>query len=141
SIHQTVTCFFDARSAERSYFATRDKAFLALYQANLPSMHTNIARLRSLTADNPEQQKRLEMFDAAVGLQFSRMSLSLADAAAGRMETADRLIADRTERTNAQRIFFIAKAMENEERRLLKQRVSRVNFFATSTLVANVSAI
>lgn len=141
NIHLTVTCFFEARSAERSYFATHDSAFLASYQASLPRMHANISKLRLLTDDNPAQQGRVDILDGALTRQFSRMSMAIAGAAAGRRETADQLIADRTERRNARQIFSIARSMEDEERRLLKQRASSVDFFAALTLVACACAI
>ncbi len=141
NIHLTVTGFLQARSAERSYFATRDKSFLTAYQAELPRMHNNVARLRSLTIDNPIQQSRVDELDAAMNGQFFRMSAALADASAGKIETADRLIADQTERANAQHIFDVTQRMEIEERRLLKERVGNVKFFATLSLIVCALAI
>lgn len=74
NIHLTVTGFFQARAAERSYFATHDKSFLVAYQTELPRMHNNVAKLRSLTIDNPSQQARIDQLDAALSAQFLRMS-------------------------------------------------------------------
>jgi len=141
NIHSTVTGFLQARSAERSYFATRDKSFLTVYQTELPRMHNNIAKLRASTIDNPFQQARIDELDAAVNAQFFRMSAALADAAAGKIQTADQLIADKTERANAQRIFDVTQRMEAEERRLLKERVSNTKLFATLSLIASAFAV
>ncbi len=104
-------------------------------------MHNNVARLRSLTIDNPIQQSRVDELDAAMNGQFFRMSAALADASAGKIETADRLIADQTERANAQHIFDVTQRMEIEERRLLKERVGNVKFFATLSLIVCALAI
>ena len=114
TIHLTVTSFFQARSSDRSYFATHDKALLAPYAWESRRIYGYVAELRTLSADNPEQQKRVEKLDGAVGLQFSRMNTVIAGAAAGKMETADQLIADKSERLNAQRIISIAKEMKTK---------------------------
>lgn len=141
TIHVTVTCFFEARSSERTYLAVHDKALLVPYREGLQRIYPDVAELRLLTADNMSQQKRLKMLDAAVRSEFSRMAKAIGNAAAGKMETTDQVIANPAERVNAEQILSIASDMEREERRLLKARAGNVDFFATSALNACVAAI
>lgn len=62
----------DAESGKRGYLATGDKAFLAPYLNARDSLAVKLANLRQLTADNPEQQHRL---DILIPLIDERMAL------------------------------------------------------------------
>lgn len=141
TIDLTAARFVDAQSAERGYVATCSKLLLLPYRTDIPRIYSDIATLRALMADNPGQQKRLDRLHDALSAELARMSTAVADAAAGKVSAADRLVSDKTDHINAQRIFALTKEMEDEERQLLKQRVGSVNFFATSTLIACVCAI
>ncbi|MBV9571022.1 MAG: diguanylate cyclase [Alphaproteobacteria bacterium] len=141
TIDLTAARFVDAQSAERGYVATCSKVLLLPYRTDIPRIYSDIATLRALTADNPDQQKRLDRLHDAMSAELARMNLAVADAAGGKTKAADQLVADKTDRINAKRIFALTKEMGDEERRLLKQRVGSVNFFATSALIACVCAL
>src|SRR5713226_7726786 len=53
----------DAESGERGYLLTDEPRYLTLYQAALSSIPLNLNNLRSLTADNPQQQAKLVTLD------------------------------------------------------------------------------
>jgi CHASE3 domain sensor protein len=141
TIDLTAARFVDAQSAERGYVATCSKILLLPYRTDIPRIYSDIATLRVLTADNPAQQRRLDELHDALSAELSRMNAAIAEAAAGKTKRADQLVADKTDRINAQRIFALTKEMEDQERQLLKERVGSVNFFATSTLVGCACAI
>src|SRR5579883_2799103 len=54
-----ATQLTDAQTGERGYLITGDESFLAPYRNALGSLKGTLERLRQLTMDNPDQQRRL----------------------------------------------------------------------------------
>src|SRR5580692_3994716 len=50
----------DAETGQRGFVITGDDAYLEPYAEALPNVPKTVANLRSLTADNPHQQRRLD---------------------------------------------------------------------------------
>lgn len=136
TLNLTSARFIDAQSAERGYVATCSRVLLLPYRSDLPRIYSDIAYLRLMTSDNPQQQQRVEKLHGALSSEFSRMSTAIADAARGNLKDADSLVADPKDRLDVKHILQITHEMESEERDLLSKRIKRVNFFATSTLIA-----
>src|SRR5438270_5464296 len=58
-----LAALVDVETGERGYAITGDPIFLEPYQRAVPTVGTTIENLRRLTADNPEQQRRLKEMD------------------------------------------------------------------------------
>jgi hypothetical protein len=83
--------FVDAQSAERGYVATCSKVLLLPYRADMPRVYSDIATLRLLTADNPDQTQRVEKLHNALTEEFGRMNMAITTSAAIATERANRL--------------------------------------------------
>lgn len=135
TIHLTTSDFVDSRFADRANIRTRATTRLrGRGQPDIPGLYSDLAALRNLTGDNPLQQKRLDLLHDALGAEFSRPDQTAAQRGAPASEGPAR-------HGQVQRIVALLKAMEDEERRLLQQRIGSVNFFATATLVACAAGI
>lgn len=134
TIHVATGDFLDAQLLGRQGFASRSRK-TAAERPDISRINSDLAALRALTADNPAQQKRLDSLHRALGVELLRRN---PPAAPSRMAARD--ARDDAEQA-AQRVFTVAKAMEDEERRLLKQRIGSVNFFATLSLIACVGGL
>src|SRR5215469_13257397 len=56
----------NAESAERGFIITGDTAYLEAYKTNTQDMSQRLVRLRALTQDNPDQQRRMALIDSAI---------------------------------------------------------------------------
>jgi CHASE3 domain sensor protein len=50
----------DAETSQRGYLLTSQKSYLQPYENSLPLVEKRIEEIRKLTADNPNQQRRIE---------------------------------------------------------------------------------
>lgn len=132
----TSARFVDAQSSERGYVATCSRLLLLPYRSDLPRIYSDIAYLKIMTSDNPQQQERVERLHGALSSELSRMSTAIADAALGHVKVADSVITDPNDRINVKHILEITHEMEAGERALLSKRIARVNFFANIVLIA-----
>ncbi|HYK82682.1 MAG TPA: CHASE3 domain-containing protein [Gemmatimonadales bacterium] len=73
ALSATLADLTAAETASRGYVITADERFLAPYDAARADLPTLLARLRSLTADNPVQQQRLDTLDALVPAHLSHL--------------------------------------------------------------------
>src|SRR5260370_40132931 len=67
----------DAETGERGYMLTGDERFLAPYLSGVAAVPVGIARLRTLTADNPGQQQRLGALAPAAGAELDGLERSI----------------------------------------------------------------
>src|ERR1700693_4419381 len=58
-LEATLSAVADAQTATRGYIITGQESFLTPYQTAAPEVRAHLDRLKSLTADNPDQQHRL----------------------------------------------------------------------------------
>src|SRR5260370_21022581 len=58
-IRGLLNALIDAQTGERGYLVTGDARFLAPWRAGVAAVPAHLAALRTLTADNPRQQRRL----------------------------------------------------------------------------------
>src|ERR1700726_527681 len=66
----TLSGVAEAQTATRGYIITGQEVFLEPYQVAGPAVGGHLARLKTLTADNPNQERRLARLDAAVAEKF-----------------------------------------------------------------------
>ncbi len=117
----------DAETGQRGFVITGDDAFLEPYRGASDDVTRTIADLRSLTSDNPAQQRRLDQAEQLIAAKFTelqriidiRRSRDLQAAAAEVQAGAGKKFMDDLRR--------IVADMEREERDLLQQRAAEVD--------------
>jgi PAS domain S-box-containing protein len=67
----------DAESAERGFIITGDNAYLGIYRKNMQEISDRLAKLRRLTGDNPNQQRRLALIESATEGRLAEMQAGI----------------------------------------------------------------
>jgi PAS domain S-box-containing protein len=69
-----LTGVVDAETGQRGYLITGEESYLAPYNNALGAIDGHLGQLKSLTADNPEQQRRLVTIESDVRLRLDRLA-------------------------------------------------------------------
>ncbi len=122
SIQSLSSQVTEAESSERGYLLTRTPAFLDQFHGLQPQIQQTLRDLRSLTADNPSQQARLDRLDPLVADR-----LALLEKVIGSLQARGKLDAEATAlmaRGQEEMAEFrpLLRQMEGEEQQLLDRR-------------------
>ena len=127
----------DAESAARGYIITAGEPYLESHQGAREQVSTDIQALRTLTADNPHQQRRIDILEPLIARRLALLS-QIIDAWQGFEATQNIVTTDQGSQTMDD-IRALLRAMEDEEETLLQQR--NVNVTAsTQTATAIIIA-
>ncbi|MDP2138890.1 MAG: CHASE3 domain-containing protein, partial [Candidatus Didemnitutus sp.] len=122
---EILSVLIDVQSGQRGYVITGEDAYLEPYQSGLGRLEQTVRELRSLTADNSRQQRRL---DALEPLIKSRLTLSREAIDVRRtngLEAAVQLIKAGKGEANMDEIRKVVGEMQSDEEELLKKRVEQ----------------
>ena len=125
-LHRWLAALAEAESAQRGYVVSGDAIYLAPQAEAAATARQLQGSLRSLTADNVAQQRRLDTLDRLVDARLALLRSGVALVQAGRRESAESLI-----RTGRGRLMMdsiratVRHAVDNEEV-LLNQRQQAV---------------
>ncbi len=111
----------DAETGQRGYLITGREAFLDPWEAGRARIPGQIARLRTLAADNPAQATRIGDLQAAA-LRMDTLRRNLELARAGEVEQARRNIAEGLGKRQMDRVRTIIGEIIAEEQALLARR-------------------
>jgi signal transduction histidine kinase len=122
NIQALLAATVDVESSARGFALAGQDSFLDTYRPSILSAEQHEATLRTLTADNPEQQVRLSTIEGLVAQKFQRTEMIIGLRRAKGLEAA----ADAVRSEVGQRIMGEIQAatqqMQDEERRLLVLR-------------------
>ena len=126
-IGEVLQALTDAETAERGYAITREKTYLAPYDAALLALPTQTSRLAQLTADNPVQRPLAAQLATLAQARVELARQVVAAGRAGNFEAARSLIAGGGGRNAMDLARTLATQMQAEETRLLaaRNRVAR----------------
>ncbi len=115
----------DAETGERGYLLTGEDSYLSPYKTGLVELGQHLDRFRSLTVDNPSQQRRLAALLPLLAARKAQLAAGIerrraAGAATGRAT----LLTGEGQRT-MEAIRWAAGGMTAEENRLLRLRAAR----------------
>ncbi|WP_338766486.1 PAS domain-containing protein [Massilia sp. METH4] len=145
-VEATLTLASDAETAQRGLLLTGNPVFLADYRRARDGVLPEVARLRTLTSDNPRQQAALRPFEDALRARLELLEQVVREKLAGRAPDMATLESGRLLK---QRILAKAELVRSEERRLLEERHLRVEqgrreliaAFATTAGVAGLLVV
>lgn len=117
----------DAQAAMRGYVISGREDFLAQYHKGLQEMPNDQRTLRKLTADNPNQQDRLQRLDALIGehLEFVQATVELRRTRG--MEAAVAQVSSGRGQKIMDQLRLVTDELEKEERSLLGERESQAS--------------
>jgi len=140
---QLLSALKDAETGARGYVLTGDSAFLEPFTSAEEKVARALRGLRTLTADNPRQQARLDTLES-VGRQSVELHTQIVRLRrTGGYETARALIGTGQSKLVMDHAAAILGLMEREERALLKERTlaQRESRIVALTVIAVGSAI
>jgi methyl-accepting chemotaxis protein len=108
-------------SACRGYAITGDPLFLSSIAGSRARLAESRKMVRSLTADNPNEQHRIDILDPAIEHRLTDL-MKIANLPGGKHMLAGAAVQQAGEREKTAQIRDVLAAMENEERTLLNRR-------------------
>jgi len=121
-LEATFADLIEAETGVRGYVITGDTTYLAPYQAARANLGTLVAGLRTLTADNPLQQRRLDSLETLVAARLERFRWTIETRRSGGAAAAGRAVVGDSGTEPMQLVRASVRGMEDEEERLLAQR-------------------
>src|SRR6266404_2444406 len=121
-LESTLSSVSDAQTATHAYIITGQEAFLESYQTAAPEVRTHVDRLKSLTADNPGQQRRLAMLRSAVTEKFDSLQGDIDSRRQKGFEATRQRVATGINTRQMDAVRVIVSGMKQEEEGLLRRR-------------------
>lgn len=128
----------DAETGQRGFVITGDEAYLEPYQAAVGAVARQVKELRELTADNPNQQRRIDAAQALVSAKLAELRRIIDLRRQAGLDAAVKAVLGGEGKRTMDEFRQVAEQMEREERDLLKQRADDVEATAAgarSTIV------
>jgi PAS domain S-box-containing protein len=127
-----------AESEQRSFIITGDEAYLAPYKAAVQMADQEFLRLRTLVADNPAQQLRLDQMESLIKSRFQRLQEGAEIRRRQPLEAAADYIRRGSGKTLMESISTIFSEMNDEESRLLQRRSTDTDASARQTMMVTM---
>lgn len=125
-IAEILSLLKDAETGQRGYVITGDEAFLEPYQAGTTNVHAVVKELRELTADNPNQQKRIDEAEPLIAAKLAELKQTIDLRRKGNVEETTKIVRSGEGKKIMDDLRLVLAQMEREERDLLKQRAAEV---------------
>ncbi|MFB9447001.1 methyl-accepting chemotaxis protein [Dactylosporangium vinaceum] len=131
----------DAETGQRGYVITGEDAYLDPYAKALPQVDAEQAKLRSLTADNPRQQQRLDQLAPLITARLASLKKVIDTRRAEGFEAAQKIVLTNAGKALMDQIRTLTAAMYDEEASLLSERAAAANSAETRTKTSIVIGV
>src|SRR6266852_2156641 len=125
-IAEVLSLLKEAETGQRGYVITGDETFLEPYQTAVGSVHNVVKDLRQLTADNPNQQKRIDEAEPLIAGKLAELKQTIDLRRKGNLEDTTKVVRGGEGKKVMDDLRLVLAQMEREERDLLKQRADEV---------------
>lgn len=135
-VEKTLAGINNAEKARRGYIITGKDTYLASYRHSLEESNKSFKTLRTLTADNPLQQQRLDLLEPLIAQKLKGLqeSIELRQQNAGDDRNAQIAFTFRGSAIYEQ-IKELLAAMAQEEQMLLQRRATATNRSVAQTIL------
>lgn len=116
----------DVESSMRGYVISGDEKFLENYEHAQQEIALHLAAVRSLTADNPHQQQRLDLLVPFIKSKLGFSANIIETRRRGDIREAQNLVASGIGKSDMNGVGNIVAAVKQEENDLLKERGDRL---------------
>lgn len=128
----------DAETGQRGYVITGDDAYLAPYRAALSEIEASLESVRQDTADNPDQQRRLDRLRPLVDARLALLARIIGVRRSGGADAAREALVEGEGIRAMDEIRAIVHEMDEEEVQLLGLRHTDVERSAATTQAINL---
>jgi methyl-accepting chemotaxis protein len=130
-VAEVLSLLKDAETGQRGYIITGDENFLEPYQTGITGVHTLVKELRELTADNQNQQKRIDQIEPLIAAKLDELKQTIDLRRKGNFEEATKIVRGGEGKRTMDSLRLVLAQMDREERDLLKQRADEVGATAS----------
>jgi PAS domain S-box-containing protein len=127
SLDNVVGRLSDAETGQRGYLLTGKEAYLEPYRAAITNANQTIGSLKSLTSDNPNQQKRIHSLEPLVARKLAELQRTIGLRKNEGLAAANRVVLEGSGKETMDQIRAIIAEMTNEEKDLLRVRTQQAN--------------
>ncbi|MDZ7961549.1 MAG: response regulator [Aulosira sp. DedQUE10] len=131
----------DAETGQRGYIITGEKPYLEPYESAIASLEQPIQQLRKLTADNPNQERRLNVLEPLITQRVNVMQKVIKARQNQGFEAAQKLVLVNEGKQLMDKIHNLTQDMKQEERQLLAKRSSQAQTATRQTTATIVYGI
>src|SRR5713101_3103574 len=117
----------DAETGQRGYLLTGEEAYLEPYRTAIKNIDQTIGNLKSLTSDNPNQQKRIQILAPLVENKLAELQRTIDLRKNEGLAAANRVVLEGSGKQAMDQIRAVVAEMTNEEEELLKLRTQVAN--------------
>jgi len=132
NISEMLSLLKDAETGQRGYIITGDQPFLEPYNNALNGLPKVVEKLRTLTADNPNQQKRIGQAEPLVKAKLEELQQTIDLRRKGDVTQVAQIVRGGAGKKFMDDLRAVATQMEQEERELLAKRAEEVEAAASS---------
>jgi CHASE3 domain sensor protein len=122
----------DAETGQRGYVITGEDSYLDPYNSGIDGLPKVIKELRELTADSPDQQKRIDEAEQIIAAKLAELKQVIDLRRKGSLEEATKLVRSGAGKRSMDDLRGVLDKMEREERELLARRAEEVDAAAGS---------
>ena len=127
NLDETLARLVDAETGQRGYLLTGDEAYLEPYRAAIKNIDQMSGNLKSLTSDNPNQQKRIQVLEQLVENKLAELQRTIDLRRNEGLAAANRVVLKGSGKQWMDQIRAVVAKMTSEEESLLKLRTQRTN--------------
>lgn len=121
-LSQLLSLMKDAETGQRGFVITGDDAYLEPYQAAFALIGKTVASVRSLTSDNPHQQRRLDEAEPLIAAKLAELKRTVELRRTQGFEPTQKVVQGNEGKKAMDDLRKVLGAMDQEERDLLKVR-------------------
>jgi PAS domain S-box-containing protein len=122
NLDDTIAGLVNAETGQRGYLLTGEESYLEPYRAAIKSIDQKIGELKTLSADNSDQQKRIQVLEPLVEKKLSELQLTIDLRKNQGSAAANRVVLGGSGKRWMDQIRAVVAEMTQEEQRLLKLR-------------------
>lgn len=118
----------DAETGERGFIITADTNYLEPYNLALQNIQRSMKQLRTLTKDDPMQQKSVDTLEHLITNKLQRISALISLKKQGDEKTINQILSNTNEgKKIMDNIRFVNQSMQDEELKLFADRKTNTN--------------
>lgn len=141
NLTRVLSILTDAETGQRGYILVGEDRYLEPYQTGTLVVSQTIQNLRKLTADNPNQQQRLDTLEPLIAAKLAELKETIDLRKSKGLEAAIQVVRTDKGKKVMDDIRKITTEMGNEERMLLEQRDNEVKASSSMTISGIVYGI
>ena len=131
----------NAETGQRGYVITGEQSYLEPYNAAINVLDQKIKELQRLTADNPNQQRRLDILQPLITKKLDELKKTIDLRQNQGFEASQKIVLTDQGKQLMGEIRKVILAMKTEENTLLKQRSEKAQAAAQETIASIVYSI